>query len=53
LPGEQRIELAGALERVQLVGAADMHLADENLRHGLISVNGTPLRLSKAFAVLQ
>ena len=31
--GEQRIELAGALERMQVVAAADMHGADENLRH--------------------
>ena len=31
---QQRIELAGALERIQLVAAADMGRADEDLRHG-------------------
>ena len=30
---EQRIELAGALERIEIVAAADMGRADENLRH--------------------
>ena len=36
--GEQGVELAVALERVQIVAAADMGRADENLRHGHASV---------------
>ena len=35
---EQRIELAGPLERVEIVAAADMGRADENLRHGHASL---------------
>src|SRR5664280_23087 len=33
--GEQRLEAAGAIERDQLVAAADMRVADEDLRHGV------------------
>ena len=33
-PASSAIELAGALQRMQLVAAADMHRADEDLRHG-------------------
>src|SRR5665213_2935668 len=35
---EQGIELAGALERIQIVAAADMRLADKNLRYGHLSI---------------
>src|SRR5215467_257623 len=38
LGGKQRVELAGAVERVQLVGAAHMRCADEDLRHGHASI---------------
>ena len=34
-PRRAGIELAGALKRVQVVAAADMHGSDENLRHGI------------------
>src|SRR5215510_557406 len=33
LGGEQRVKRAGPVERVQLVGAADVRCADEYLRH--------------------
>ena len=33
-PANRRIELAGAVQRVKLVAAADMEFADENLREG-------------------
>src|SRR4051794_33944412 len=35
---QHRIELAGLVERVDVVGAADMHAVDEDLRHGAAAV---------------
>src|SRR5690606_127726 len=34
LRGQHRIELAGVIERVEVVASADMSLADVDLRHG-------------------
>src|SRR5262245_1278826 len=31
--GQQRVELAGSLQRVELVGATDVRVADPDLRH--------------------
>src|SRR3569623_484781 len=36
--GKQGIELARGIERVQVVGAADMHCADEDLRNRIAAV---------------
>ena len=34
-PASSDVELAGIVELMQFVAAADMHAADENLRHGI------------------
>src|SRR4051794_33712566 len=38
---KQRIELAGALQRMQVVAAADVRFTDENLRHGPAAVRAS------------